>query len=152
MKRSITGYHCDAAGDWVAELACGHRQHLRHRPPFQVRPWVLVAASRDERLGSSIECPLCERAEMPDGLTPDGTSPSWDEHTMPSGLRRSHRVAAGRWGLITVQAGQLRFRAYTDPPTESLLVAGATQAIPPELGHDVWPLGTVRFSIEWFTI
>ena len=32
---TITGFHQDAAGDWVAELACGHAQHVRHRPPWQ---------------------------------------------------------------------------------------------------------------------
>jgi hypothetical protein len=27
----IVGFHQDTEGDWVAELDCGHRQHVRHR-------------------------------------------------------------------------------------------------------------------------
>ena len=38
VERPITGYHQDELGDWVAELDCGHNQHVRHRPPFQLRP------------------------------------------------------------------------------------------------------------------
>lgn len=45
----------------MAELACGHRQHLRHEPPWQVRAWVTDAAERAARIGAPIECPLCDR-------------------------------------------------------------------------------------------
>jgi hypothetical protein len=61
---TISGFHRDLAGDWVAELACGHRQHVRHRPPFQNRPWTQSEAGRAEKLGAAIECPLCD-AEPP---------------------------------------------------------------------------------------
>ncbi len=53
--------HQDADGVWVAELDCGHNQHIRHRPPFQVRPWVLTEESRAEHIGSARDCPLCDR-------------------------------------------------------------------------------------------
>ena len=56
----IAGYHRDDAGDWVAELACGHGQHVRHRPPFQLRTWVLEEEGRRARLGTPLECPLCD--------------------------------------------------------------------------------------------
>lgn len=32
MKQKITGYHTDAESHWVAELECGHGQHVRQRP------------------------------------------------------------------------------------------------------------------------
>ena len=67
MLRQITGFHQDDAGGWVAELSCSHGQHIRHRPPFQVRPWVLTEAGRAEHLGTDIECPLCDQAEPPGG-------------------------------------------------------------------------------------
>lgn len=35
MQQSIIGYHQDEHGDWVADLACGHGQHVRHHPRFQ---------------------------------------------------------------------------------------------------------------------
>jgi hypothetical protein len=67
VRQTINGWHADDEGDWVAELSCGHTQHVRHRPPFQLRPWVLSAEGRDARLGTEIECPLCDRGEPPAG-------------------------------------------------------------------------------------
>lgn len=61
MERAIVGYHQDEQGEWVAELACGHQRHVRHRPPFQVRPWVVEAEGRRERLGTLLECGLCDQ-------------------------------------------------------------------------------------------
>ncbi len=71
---------------------------------------------------------------------------------MPAGLRRAHRVAAGTWGRIVVHAGRLRFTAATDPVMEVELDAGSTQDIPPEVMHEVQPLGAVRFSVEFFAV
>ena len=58
-ERRITGYHTDAEGHWVAELACGHTQHLRHLPPWQRRPWVTTPQGRAEHLGTALPCPHC---------------------------------------------------------------------------------------------
>jgi hypothetical protein len=63
----ITGFHQDADGDWVADLACGHRQHVRHRPPWQSRPWVASEAGRAAKLGAPIECPACKKSPRPAG-------------------------------------------------------------------------------------
>jgi len=150
--RPITGFHQDELGDWVAELGCGHNQHVRHRPPFQVRQWVVDPAGRDARLGTPLPCPLCDRAELPDDLRWVRSTPTWDDGSMPAGLRRAHRVAAGTWGRITVHAGRLRFRAATHPATEVDLDTGATQPIPPEIDHDVTPLGTASFSVDFFAV
>ena len=43
------GFHCDDNGDYVAELSCGHGQHVRHQPPFQIRPWVIDPEERAKR-------------------------------------------------------------------------------------------------------
>lgn len=60
MIRTIVGFHCDEDGDWVAELSCSHAQHVRHQPPFWDREWVLSQEGRAARIGTQIECPLCE--------------------------------------------------------------------------------------------
>jgi len=62
VVRVITGFVQDDEGEWVAELSCGHRQHVRHRPPFQKRPWVLDEPGRRSRVGAPIECRLCDEA------------------------------------------------------------------------------------------
>ena len=66
MKQAIVGYHRDAEGHWVARLACGHNQHVRHSPPWQNRPWVTTEHGRRERLGVFLECKKCDREESPD--------------------------------------------------------------------------------------
>jgi hypothetical protein len=70
VQRPIVGFHQDEDGAWVAQLACGHRRHVRHQPPFQLRPWVLDPETRQRRLGATIECGLCEQ-DVPGG-TPTG--------------------------------------------------------------------------------
>lgn len=61
MRRKIVGFHQDAAGDWVAELECGHGQHVRHRPPWTNHPWVNDAEGRQQHLGVELKCVECER-------------------------------------------------------------------------------------------
>jgi hypothetical protein len=63
VPQSITGFHQDEVGDWVADLACGHAQHVRHQPPWQLRPWTQSPAGRSAMLGRTLPCPLC--AEHP---------------------------------------------------------------------------------------
>jgi tellurite resistance-related uncharacterized protein len=149
MKRVIVGFSRDDVGDWIAQLDCFHAQHVRHSPPFRSAPWVLDDTSRSSRIGTVLDCPLCDRAELPDGLAVHRATPTWDEQTLPPGLRRAHRVAAGNWGRICVVEGALRFVAETRPPIDVVITAGAPQAIPPEVPHEVEPQGSVRFFVEF---
>jgi hypothetical protein len=59
MHRCIVGFHQDEASDWVADLACGHRQHVRHNPPWVNRPWVITSEGRQARLGLRLWCKVC---------------------------------------------------------------------------------------------
>ena len=59
IPRRITGFHQDEHGDWVAELDCGHGQHVRHDPPWQVRPWTTTATGRQARIGEVMHCVKC---------------------------------------------------------------------------------------------
>ncbi len=58
--RRIVGYHQDEERHWVADLECGHTQHVRHEPPLQSRPWVLTEAGRASRLGLTLDCLPCD--------------------------------------------------------------------------------------------
>ncbi|HVG39188.1 MAG TPA: DUF3565 domain-containing protein [Pyrinomonadaceae bacterium] len=60
MKRKITNFHQDEAGHWVAELECGHNQHVRHDPPFASRPWTQSAEGRASRIGYELDCKICD--------------------------------------------------------------------------------------------
>lgn len=60
MQQRITGFHRDEQGDWVAQLACGHNQHVRHNPPWTNRPWVVTGEGRSRALGRSLNCVKCD--------------------------------------------------------------------------------------------
>ena len=59
MQQPIVGFHQDDEQHWVAELACGHNQHVRHDPPWTRRPWVITVAGRNAALGRVLECRKC---------------------------------------------------------------------------------------------
>lgn len=62
MKQAIIGFHLDELEHWVADLACGHTQHVRHDPPWQNRPWVVTAQGRSEKIGFELNCVECNKA------------------------------------------------------------------------------------------
>ncbi|HEV8397219.1 MAG TPA: DUF3565 domain-containing protein [Vicinamibacterales bacterium] len=59
MERRIVAFSQDDEGHWVAELECGHRQHMRHRPPFERRDWVTTPEGRESRIGVMVNCRAC---------------------------------------------------------------------------------------------
>ncbi|HZT65456.1 MAG TPA: DUF3565 domain-containing protein [Acidimicrobiales bacterium] len=149
MIRQIVGWHRDEVGDWVAELSCLHNQHVRHRPPFQERPWVQTHEGRGTRLGTEIECPLCDRAELPEGLRLARTAGPFDQDSLPAGLRRDHRVAERTWGRLRVTSGSVGFAMGTDPPVERRLEAGDDQPIPPGVPHALRVGGPVTLQVDF---
>ncbi|NOT22314.1 MAG: DUF3565 domain-containing protein [Nitrospiraceae bacterium] len=62
MHRAIVGFHQDEHGDWVADLQCGHGQHVRHQPPMTNRPWVLTEEGRKPHIGETLNCKKCDEA------------------------------------------------------------------------------------------
>jgi hypothetical protein len=65
--RGITGFHRDDQLDWVAELHCGHYQHVRHNPPWQERPWAATPEARESSLGRELYCKKCVEGAPADG-------------------------------------------------------------------------------------
>lgn len=59
QSRTIVDFLYD--DDWVAILDCGHRQHVRHNPPLERRPWVLSEEGRRAKLGYSLICVRCDQ-------------------------------------------------------------------------------------------
>jgi tellurite methyltransferase len=149
MQRGIVGFHQDEDGDWVAELSCLHNQHVRHQPPFQDRPWVLDEHQRAARIGADLDCPLCDRAELPDGLRLARTAGPFEAHSLPPGLRDAHRVAEGTWGCLRVQKGSVLFSMESDPPIRVRVEAGGWQPIPPGVRHALMVDGPVRLTVDF---
>jgi hypothetical protein len=68
IRSRVVAFHQDDEGHWVADLECGHAQHVRHDPPWQVRPWVTTDAGRRDHLGMELECSLCPGAADRSGI------------------------------------------------------------------------------------
>jgi hypothetical protein len=60
VERAIVAFYLDAQSESVAELACGHHQ-----------PWVLGAEGRQQRLGTPLECRLCDQNVPAPAPSPD---------------------------------------------------------------------------------
>ena len=147
--RAIDGFHRDAQGDWVAELSCLHGQHVRHQPPFRERAWVTEAAGRAARIGSPIECPLCDLMELPAGLVHARTAGPFDTATVPAALRRTHLVAERTWGVLRVLEGAVDLVFETPEPVRLPLRAGDVQPLPSGTPHLLRVEGPVRLAVDF---
>lgn len=87
--------------------------------------------------------------ELPADVTLQRTTPTFDEHSTPTGLRRAHQVADGVWGRLVVERGSLGFVFENEPDVVLALGAGDVQVIPPTVLHHVVLDGPVRFAVEF---
>jgi hypothetical protein len=71
MEKAIVDFHQDEHADWVAELECGHNQHVRHDPPWQNRPWTSTEAGRIEVIGRLLGCKKCDKGGPRDWFAMD---------------------------------------------------------------------------------
>lgn len=68
MRSEIVDYHQDDESQWVAELACGHFQHVRHDPPWLSRPWVVGKEGRQSMIGYELDCKKCDEDSPKDKI------------------------------------------------------------------------------------
>jgi len=150
LVRPITGFHTDEHGVWIAELSCGHGQHVRHKPPFWSRPWVLTEKGRAERLGAPLPCVLCERFEMPSGFVAYKRTKDFTAARLPDALRATHSTKQGVWGLLHVVAGEVRY--VVEPPCakDIVVVPGQPAVIVAEILHRVVPSEDAMFFVEFY--
>jgi len=149
VERPITGFALDDDGDPIAILSCGHRQHVRHNPPFINRPWVTTEQGRNSMLGKTLDCLRCDKLELPDNFVPYKQTPVFTEESVPAGLKKDHSTKAGVWAKIVVTEGKLRYHINA-LKTEMELSQDKIGIIVPEVLHSVEPLGTVRFFVEFY--
>lgn len=142
----MLGFERDDGGDWVAQLECGHRRHVRHRPPLSNYPWIADADARAAKIGAPLECPACARLELPADAVAYRTTADFDEATLPAGLRRDHTTRPGVWARVEVLAGQLQL-VLPALAVDRVLTAGEHAIVPPELPHHVEPLGPMRMRV-----
>lgn len=143
----MLSFETDEQGDWLARLDCGHRRHIRHRPPIDDYPWIADPAARASKLGAAIECDRCGRRELPTDAVAYRTL-EFDQTSLPAGLRGDHNTRAGVWARVDVLSGRLRF-VMPVLAVDDALAAGEHVIVPPELVHHVEPLGPVRLRVTF---
>jgi tellurite resistance-related uncharacterized protein len=151
MRTMIRGFHQDTASDWVAELSCGHTQHMRHRPPWENRAWVLDDAERASRIGAEIECPLCDMPALPANAREYKRTATFTEQTVPKGLLADHRTREGTWARIVVTSGELGY-SFGDPRRSFVLTPKRSGIVLPQVAHQVELRGPVEFHVEFLQL
>lgn len=86
------------------------------------------------------------------------TTAVFDEHSIPAGLLKAHRVAAGVWGNLVVHEGAIDFSFEDDEADDQdaekgskarTVAAGEHQPIPPDRPHRLTITGPVRLVVEF---
>jgi tellurite methyltransferase len=148
----IVGFRPDeaeAAGSWIAILACGHGQHIRHRPPFREAEWVTTAEGRAAKIGTRLACVLCRMPRLPPAAVCYKETSAFDEHGVPAGLLASHTLRAGIWGQIVVLEGKVDYIIEDVPALSFVLRPGVEGAVAPERPHHVRPQPGARFKVRF---
>jgi tellurite resistance-related uncharacterized protein len=150
VNRPIVAFHEDDDSEWIAELACGHRRHVRHHPPLSERPWVLSREGRQSRIGTDLACIPCDRSEIPPGYEPHHRTPDFDEDSVPDALLRQHATKRGVWARIHVVRGSLDYHLHAPIERRERLTPAAPGIVLPEVEHHVAPVGPVSFFVEFW--
>jgi len=109
----------------------------------------LDESQRAAQIGAALNCPLCDRAELPEGLHLARTAGPFDADTLPAGLRHGHRVAERTWGCLRVHEGSVWFSMDSVPPLRVRVEAGGRQPIPPGVRHALTVNGPVRLTVQF---
>lgn len=150
VPRAIIGFAPDEGGVWVAKLECGHGQHVRHNPPWQLRPWVLTEQGRNEHLGVALACVKCSMPELPVDVERYKVLGPFDQGTIPVGLSKAHSLKPRVWGRIVVAEGRLRYVIERTPEVAFMLEPGAVGIVLPEEPHHIEAVGPVDFTVEFW--
>ena len=91
-----------------------------------------------------------QHGELPEGLALQRTTDEFDVDSVPAGLLRAHRLAAGVWGVLHVTHGTLTFvwEDRPDAPVDARTPATAL-VIEPEIRHHVEPGPDARFTVAF---
>lgn len=87
---------------------------------------------------------------LPDAVVSYKRTPEFTQDTVPQGLLKSHQTKEGTWGKIVVVEGLLHYRILEPTLEEIVLSPEKYGVVEPTVLHEVAPVGTVRFYVEFF--
>tara|TARA_R110001606_G_scaffold88649_2_gene199614 strand:+ start:3140 stop:3448 length:309 start_codon:yes stop_codon:yes gene_type:complete len=80
---------------------------------------------------------------------PYGTSPIFDENSLPGKLRNEHSTKDGTWGLLRILEGEVEL-VFIDPPSQRLVTVDNPAPIPPQALHYVKLTGPMKMQVEFY--
>jgi tellurite resistance-related uncharacterized protein len=86
---------------------------------------------------------------LPDGVELVRITPTFDESSVPEGLRAAHQVADGVWGRLVVTSGSVGFTFDDRPELIRSVEVGEVQVIPPGRLHRLVVEGPVALAVEF---
>jgi tellurite resistance-related uncharacterized protein len=87
--------------------------------------------------------------QLPDSVNAYKQTPEFDEITIPKVLLKAHQTKEGVWGKIVILEGVLQY-SISEPEEVILLDVNCFGVVEPTVLHEVKPLGTVRFFVEFY--
>ena len=88
---------------------------------------------------------------LPDDVRPYRRTPTFDQTTVPDGLRREHATKAGVWGVITVETGRLRYSIAADRDASWVLSSRLPGVVAPQELHYVELLDAhTQFHVRFY--
>lgn len=148
-ERRAVSFSQDSEQHWVANLECGHTLHVRHRPPFETRSWVLSEDGRTAKIGAPFECLFCNMPALPPDVEIYQQTRNFDANSVPAALLAEHRLRPGTWGRLVVLDGRLKYQILGAETRTWVLRPGVDGWIAPEQPHRVALCGPVRFRVEF---
>lgn len=86
---------------------------------------------------------------LPAGVFPYRTIGPFDAESLPAGLRQTHDLAEGVWGLVSLEEGRIGFVWEDGSGEQQDLVAPAEIVVPPKVPHHVSADGPFRLTITF---
>lgn len=93
-----------------------------------------------------------QKAELPEGAVKVGSTPSMTGETAAPGILKNHLTPKGKYGLLVIEAGALKFVWEDDvanvldaDPEHSIVIV-------PERFHHVVITGKVAFRVEFYEL
>lgn len=150
MNKKIIGFHVDELGDWVADLECGHAQHVRHNPPWINRPWVLEVAGRKKALGEKLDCLKCNMPVLPINSRLMRVSEPIDQQALIDEYAGVQTNDSDGWVQVKVSEGELVYQPLSGEKKGYVLDPDFCAVIEPRARYSLSPKGDVVFHFCYF--
>jgi tellurite resistance-related uncharacterized protein len=86
--------------------------------------------------------------KLPDHVRPYKRTRVFTAATIPAKLTSDHQTAPGKWGVINVEKGSLKYTIGADE-VHILTPDSPKGIVAPEQPHRVQPMGDVAFFVEF---